>query len=382
MLKKLFNFFLLLFISLFFFLISDYFISKHTNLFHIKKDCFKYLRFKNNDKEYYSYELEKNCYAFENKGTTFAYKVVTNNLGHRIANKNLEKDLEKEKIIFLGDSFTYGFGINYKDSIPGQIDKKTNNKFEVINFAMPGYSPSINLYKLEEYLKNSKKLKIKKIFYVMDLSDVHDESNRWSNIKNINLPVIIDENIKKEIKDTFEFKQNFRTSKFLSSLVNNNVRNFRKKIKFYFSKNKVVNSLDVKTFWGKFTYTSTSNLANDVEYRKLWPVDYKIGIKNIKKKIKKISDLIKPYNTEFYIVIHPWKETLEYGQEEFNWEFFANEICILTNCNKVISLFDDVRDLKRENILWKSEIYFKKDVHFNKKGNDLYSNRIYFDAFN
>jgi len=103
MLKKLFNFFLLLFISLFFFLISDYFISKHTNLFHIKKDCFKYLRFKNNDKEYYSYELEKNCYAFENKGTTFAYKVVTNNLGHRIANKNLEKDLEKEKIIFLGE---------------------------------------------------------------------------------------------------------------------------------------------------------------------------------------------------------------------------------------------------------------------------------------
>ena len=99
-------------------------------------------------------------------------------------------------------------------------------------------------------------------------------------------------------------------------------------------------------------------------------------------KLEEISKLIAPYNSEFYIVIHPWKETLEYGQEEFNWEFFANEICILTNCNKVISLFDDIRDLKRENILWKSEIYFKKDVHFNKEGNDLYSNRIYFDAFN
>jgi len=373
--------FVFLFIFLILFLISDYFISKHTSLFHIKKDCFKYLKFKNNNKNYLSYELEKNCLAFEHKGTTPSYTVITDSLGHRVGKKKLDQSIEKKKIIFLGDSFTYGFGVNYKDSVPGQIDKKTNNKYDVINFAMPGYSPSINLFKLNKYLNNSKDLKIKKVFYILDLTDVHDESNRWSNIENIDMPVLIDPNVKNEIKNILGIKKKFRTSRFLSYLINKNIRNFRKKIKNTFAENERAKSDTRGTFWGNFTHRKLIDLENDAIYKNMWPNDFNIGLKNIKLKLKQISDLIKPYNAKFYIVIHPWRETIEYGQSEFNWELFANEICILTKCSKLISAFDDVRDLKEKNSLWKTEIYFKKDLHFNKKGNDLYSNRIFLEAF-
>ena len=58
-------------------------------------------------------------------------------------------------MVFLGDSFTYGFGVNYEDSIVGFLEKKKTN-YDFINLAVPGYSPSMNLYKLKKYLNKSK----------------------------------------------------------------------------------------------------------------------------------------------------------------------------------------------------------------------------------
>jgi len=377
MYKKILKIFLYLVIIFVLFSITDFFVSKHTNLFHVKKDCFKYIKINHNNKKYYSYELDKNCFAFEHKGTTPAYNVKTNENGFRIGKKFKPKN--EKKILFLGDSFSYGFGVNYEDSIAGLIEKKTNYKFEIVNFAAPGYSPSMNLYKLKKYLDKNKDLKIEKVFYILDLTDVHDESNRWSNIKEISKPVIIDNTIEKEIEKTFKLKKHFRTLRFLSYLINKNIRNLRKKIKKLFS-NIETNEIDEKgTYWGAFTHTPYSKIKKD--NKNFWSQDINIGIKNIKLKLKEISDLIKPYETEFYIVIHPWRETLELGQNEFDWEMFSNDICVLTNCDKLISFFDDVRNLKNKNPNWKSEIYFKKDIHFNKKGNEMYSNLIFNEAF-
>ena len=143
MYKKIFVILINLVLILFFFLVVDFFVSKHTNLLYIKKDCFEYSEIKHKNKKYYSYELEKNCFAYEHKGTTPSYTVRTDGDGHRIGKK--AKPNNKNQIFFLGDSFTYGFGVDYEDSIPGQIDKKTNNKFKIVNFAVPGYSPSMNL---------------------------------------------------------------------------------------------------------------------------------------------------------------------------------------------------------------------------------------------
>ena len=282
--------------------------------------------------------------------------MFTDNLGNRVAKNKLKNKEKKDKILFLGDSFTYGFGVNYEDSVPGKIDKKTNEIYEIVNFAMPGYSPSINLFKLNNYLKKSNNVTIKKVFYILDLTDVHDESNRWLNIENLNTPVIIDESIKDEIKKTFEVKESLRATRFLSYLINKNVRNLRKRFNNYFSDSESKDPIDTGTYWGKFTHTAQSKLKKDKEYNALWQNDFEVGLKNIKIKLKEISDTLKPYNTEFYIVIHPWRETLEFGQAEFNWEKFAEEACFLAECKKVISIFDDVKKIKNSNPFWKTEI--------------------------
>ena len=55
-------------------------------------------------------------------------------------------------------------------------------------------------------------IKPKKIFYLLDLTDVHDESNRWIKIDGIEYPIIQDKEIQKEIKKAFDYKINFKMS--------------------------------------------------------------------------------------------------------------------------------------------------------------------------
>ena len=58
-----------------------------------------------------------------------------------------------------GDSFTYGYGLDYNSSIAGIISRKTN--YSVINLAVPGYGPSMSKF----HLNKSKHCNVKKRQY-------------------------------------------------------------------------------------------------------------------------------------------------------------------------------------------------------------------------
>ena len=84
--------------------------------------------------------------------------------------------------------------------------------------------------------------------------------------------------------------------------------------------------------------------------------------------------------------IRKYKESLpdwldELGQKEFNWVEYSNELCSLSKCTKLINFFDDVEKIKNNNLDWKTKLYFYKDVHFNKIGNQLYAKKIFTEAF-
>ena len=380
MIKKIFFILNFSFIFFIFFLGVDFVTSKNTNFFKIRKDCFDYVKIEKDKKKYYTYFLSKNCKAFEHKGSTPSYKVYTNNIGNRYF-KNYKKDNLNPKVVFLGDSFTYGFGLNYQDSIPGIISNKTKRNYDILNFAVPGYSPSMNYYKFNEYLESNKDIKISKVIYILDLTDVHDEANRWKNIKSVKEPVIADRVIEQEIKKSFDFKKNFRATRYVIYHINNYTRNFKKFLKSKYSSEESLNVDLEGTFWGSFTHTSLNELSNNQDYKNLWQNDIYYGIDKINKNIKKISNLSKEYNAEFYIAIHPWRETIELGQSHFNWEKYSNELCNLSNCKKLINFFDNVREIKEKKLNWKARLYFKNDLHFNKEGNRLYSEKILADAF-
>ena len=50
------------------------------------------------------------------------------------------------------------------------------------------------------------------------------------------------------------------------------------------------------------------------------------------KNLSEISLMSNNIDSEFYIVIFPWAETLEYGQDSFNYENYAFETCKNVGC--------------------------------------------------
>jgi len=366
-LKKIFTVTKIIIITLILFLISDFILSNTLVKYIVNKDCFKYLRYSLNNKKYYSYELEKNCSAYEVKKTVNTYKVYTDKNGFRVSKKYIKKN--KEKIVFLGDSFTYGFGLDYDDSVVGIINKKID--FETINLAVPGYGSSILLYKYKKLLNSN--IKPKKVFYLMDITDVYDGSNRWTKLNDIDIPVVIDDTFSKEISKTLTYKKNFKISRLFAYNLNKFFRNIRKKIKrnYWIQKDEVG-----PTNLGGFTYTPKQQLSKNV-----WKVDYEEGLKKIHKNVRLISSLSKNIGSSFYIVIYPWAETLEYGEKYFSWQKFGVNLCKQVGCTKLINAFPDFEKVKNENIKWKKEIYFLLDIHFNKNGNKILANKIINEVF-
>lgn len=79
-----------------------------------------------------------------------------NSFGLRSPETSLQKPSGVYRILFLGDSFTHGYGVHADASFPSLVEKKLNEKFkgnpkiEVINSGVPNYSPLIEYL----YLKN------------------------------------------------------------------------------------------------------------------------------------------------------------------------------------------------------------------------------------
>ena len=122
---------------------------------------------------------------------------------------------------------------------------------------------------------------------------------------------------------------------------------------------------------GSFTYKKQDSLD-----KRFWKNDtFLKGRTNLKKRLLQIADISKKNNIEFYLIIYPWAETLEFGQKKFSWSEFAKEICSSRNC-RLIDAIPDFQNYKNRNINWSTELYFLNDEHFNEKGANLLFNAV------
>ena len=110
----------------------------------------------------------------------------------RVKKENFNHDLNdnSNKIIFLGDSVPFGWGVNYEDSIPGNFEK-INKKLTIINAAVPSYTFKQSVDKFIKEFKN-----VENINYIyfsnfnplelyLMLGEKWDKSLNWSNHQKI-----------------------------------------------------------------------------------------------------------------------------------------------------------------------------------------------------
>ena len=77
----------------------------------------------------------------------------------------------------------------------------------------------------------------------------------------------------------------------------------------------------------------------------------------------------------------PWPDTLNFGQTEFNWEQFAQNLCDKSNCKKLINVFPKFKKIKDEENNWLEKLYLKDDIHLTEEGNRIVANEIKANLF-
>lgn len=362
--KKVKKILVLIFIYSFFITIGDLIYSNFTEYGKINYNCFQYFDLNHNQKKFHYYNLKKNCKATESQRTVSPYKVLTDSNGYRYSGK--KRDKSKSKILFIGDSHTYGYGVPYQDSFPGIIENKIQSH-EIYNLGVPGYGIRMYWNTVEDFfIKNNDN--VSHIFVTLDKTDIVDLTDVWEEIPLTKYPVQKSHQVKEEIDAWDKIKDsNFKGIRLISFYLRNFLRHLKLKFSNDYNKNE---DTALKSDIANFTYTDLKEhkFFNEIEFQK--------ALKDIDKFFGKISNISKKHNAKIYLVIFPWPENLIYGQKNFNWENFSKEICEKHECQKVISLYEDFNNIKNENADWKQLIYIDDDIHMKQFGNSIVADKI------
>ena len=352
------------------YLISDVFFSKFIFKQSVDHKCYEHL----NQGRFY--QMKKNCYSNMRMISSIdSFKVYTDNEGRRFSGK--KKNIKNQSIIFLGDSQTFGVGTNWEDTFVGILEKKYPD-YDFYNLAVPSYSPTVYQYKLRKFIDKNKN-NIKKIFVLIDLTDVADEATRWQTSDNE--VSLMNEKIFYKKKTNF---QKFKKNNFKGLyLISSKIRSLFRKIndKDYASSYKPVDGNPT----GGYIYTDHQKLMgcdNNNKRTEYWKCgDIKKGLNKIENNIVEIGNIASKLNSEFYIIIMPWPDTLNFGQTEFNWEEYNYDLCFKSRCNKLINLFPKFKEIKTKKENWLKIIYLNNDIHLTKQGNKFVAEEISNNSF-
>jgi|SRR3989344_2751212 len=298
--------------------------------------------------------------------------IKTNIFGLRDKDYNLESN--SNKILFLGDSFTFGYGVEQEESYSEIFEKLIDYNYIVINSGYAdGYSPdTFYVYLKDKGLDFNPDLVILGFFIGNDIIDL--ESNEWVELDEKELPkkvisnkVYIDEKNRMRIKGDENVINNspypnlYKINLFLS--YHSHVYVFLKdRLKFLFyilTKQNI--SLD-KTIYGNY-YDKNLNLLLDKDEKILFEMNSLLNETN-KKFVIVLIPSIDQFNEEkddSYDFSNPNKRLLKFGKE---------------NNITVIDLFPYFENNKP------NKLYFSKDGHWNARGHKFAAEIIYNDLKN
>jgi len=354
------------------YLMSDIFFSRFIFTQSVDHKCYEHTN------EGRFYQMKKNCFANMRLISSInSFKVYTDIYGRRFSGE--KKELGKKNIVFLGDSQTFGVGSDWNDTFVGMLEKKYKN-FNFHNLAVPSYSPTVYNHVLKNFLEKNK-TEIEKIFVLIDLTDVGDEANRWEIINNH--PSLKNEKIFYKKKTGFSKfkKENFKGLYLMASSIRSFFREIDKNNDKIVGEYRPVDGNPT----GGYIYTDHEILTGcnkEIQKTQWWScggVDY--GLKKIQENIIELGSISSKINSELYIIIIPWPDTLNFGQKFFNWENYGNNLCTKSNCAKLINLFPKFNEIKRKHNDWLETLYLNNDIHLTNTGNRMIAEEIKLLAF-
>ncbi len=296
------------------------------------------------------------------------YQVITNEYGMRV-NKTYNFNRNKKNIGFIGDSFVYGSGLDYKYHFLNLLFKNDNTN-NYLNLAYVSYSPSIYFKRLKYFIEE-KKINFKSIYVFIDTSDIQDEGIFYREDKNGNI-------VRKWNSDKKNKFQNFKYP-FKNYLKQNSfIYKFYDNISF-----KTINKDQLKCIKAR------GNLTNFIEYldyeRFGYAHDLRIQKKNwvIEGQMKtltylsKIKELLNVNNIDLKLVYYPSAIDVLKGNKNFLKSSHFNFLNKWSKKNniEIINVSNDFNS-KSNPITNYTDNYIACDVHWNLNGHNIIANNI------
>jgi lysophospholipase L1-like esterase len=339
-------------------------------------------------------------------GTGINFDFYTNDLGWRdIKTRNIKKD-NKNRIIFLGDSFVEGVGYNFEDTIPGNFQKLLNkdlSNHQVLNAGTSSHSPILSYQRIKKLIES--KYDVDKLIYFPDYSDVQDEVlYSFTFPENHNASLIR----AKGLKFFLPFRLLLNNSSMFRELASNNyIIKLYIKIKLFLINFGIANASTSNQTISSLDLINNNNDLNLNELRWFWPYTEsslngwaKNGLELMNKNINKMNELCKKNNIDFYVVLYPhpihladknsnFAEVLEtffheynsmskkfdiYMYENYKQNPFYRSLSenLINSSIKYIDLYSEIQNYKN----WQ-DLYIHNDIHFSDKGMSLIANKIY-----
>jgi lysophospholipase L1-like esterase len=101
----------------------------------------------------------------------FNTTIIINNQ-HARSSKEYSLYSEKYRIAFIGDSFTWGYGVNENERFTDLLQQKLGDKYDIMNFGIPGYTAEQELLKLKRDVMKFRPKMVIINFYYNDIQDI------------------------------------------------------------------------------------------------------------------------------------------------------------------------------------------------------------------
>lgn len=310
---------------------------------------------------YYHHDLAPDQNIIEKWGP-LQYRLITNSWGFKDSfMRDIQPDSHKKRILFLGDSFTEGFGMPYEKTFVGMVDKRVDHeKYEILNAAVVSYSPKLYYYKTK-YLLEYKHLKIDELFVFIDVSDIFNELEyEIFDPKDLHSNIFI--NVFDKISgflENYSFLYNFSRYFFIQS-------QNKKKLSFL---DYVVKNKHNANFW----------TLNETLFKE-WGGK---GVHLAEKHMQMLVDLCKTHGIKMTIAVYPYDSEIYYGNRDSKqiriWRYFSE-----SNRINFINYYPDFFDApflgipnSKANPYYILSTYFiPGDPHWNENGHRLIANKL------
>jgi len=295
--------------------------------------------------------------------------VKINNLGLRDTNYNPKLNSNIKKILILGDSMTFGYGVEQEESYPEILETLLGKDYTVINSGVGGYSPDVEyIYLKEKGLELNSNIIILGLYIGNDITDIG--FNEWVELDEKELPKKIisnqyyvdDKNRMRTKGDENVIKNNpfpviYGINVFLSYKSHVYIF-FKEKLKSLFYRLTEQEESIQKTIYGNYY---------DEELELLW--------KKTETLLLEMNSLAREKDKDFVIILIPSRD--QFQKEKDNTYNFINP-------NKRFIMFGEENNIIMVDLLHyfgeddnPKSFYYEKDVHLNKKGHEFLAKKIY-----